>query len=176
MSLIHGSQGLIYFCHQFKPKFIEAGLLADEEMAKAVGATNRRIHELAPVINSAPLKERVTVQCEPNSVSQEMAKLLGDGPVALAARSQGGSLYVLSVRVEKEPVQATFSLRGVNGPADVEVLGENRRLKAEGVGGEVRGPAGYVVLGENRHLKAEGGRFTDHFAGYEVHLYRITAK
>ena len=32
MSLIHGSRGLIYFVHQFKPKFIEAGLLADEEM------------------------------------------------------------------------------------------------------------------------------------------------
>ena len=37
MSLIHGSRGLIYFVHQFKPKFIEAGLLADEEMATAVG-------------------------------------------------------------------------------------------------------------------------------------------
>jgi len=33
MSIIHGSQGLIYFCHQFQPRFIEAGLLADEEMA-----------------------------------------------------------------------------------------------------------------------------------------------
>ena len=37
MSIIHGSQGLIYFCHQFQPRFIEAGLLADEEMARCVG-------------------------------------------------------------------------------------------------------------------------------------------
>ncbi len=29
MSLIFGSRGLIYFVHQFKPKFIEAALLAD---------------------------------------------------------------------------------------------------------------------------------------------------
>ena len=29
MSLIRGSRGIIYFCHQFSPKFIEAGLLAD---------------------------------------------------------------------------------------------------------------------------------------------------
>ena len=31
MSLIHGSSGLIYFSHQFKPTFIEAGMLADAE-------------------------------------------------------------------------------------------------------------------------------------------------
>ena len=30
MALIHGADGIIYFAHQFKPKFIEAGLLADE--------------------------------------------------------------------------------------------------------------------------------------------------
>ena len=53
MSLIHGSRGLIYFCHQFKPKFIEAGLLADAEMARAVGAINRQVHSLAPVLATA---------------------------------------------------------------------------------------------------------------------------
>ena len=29
MALIHGADGLIYFGHQFEPRFIEAGLLAD---------------------------------------------------------------------------------------------------------------------------------------------------
>jgi len=38
MSLVRGSRGLIYFVHQFKPKFIEAGLLADAEMAAQVKA------------------------------------------------------------------------------------------------------------------------------------------
>ena len=33
MSLIRGSRGIIYFAYQFKPKFIEAGMLADAEMA-----------------------------------------------------------------------------------------------------------------------------------------------
>ena len=37
MSLIFGSRGIIYFCHQFEPRFIEAALLADDEMAQAVG-------------------------------------------------------------------------------------------------------------------------------------------
>ena len=49
MALIHGSQGLIYFVHQFEPTFIEAGLLADAEMAAAVGEINRQISGLAPV-------------------------------------------------------------------------------------------------------------------------------
>jgi hypothetical protein len=30
------------------------------------------------------------------------------------------------------------------------------------------------VLGESRTLLVQGGRFTDAFAPYEVHLYRIT--
>ena len=44
MALIHGAKGLIYFAHEFKPKFIEAGLLADREMAEEVNRvlTDRR--------------------------------------------------------------------------------------------------------------------------------------
>ncbi len=42
MSLVRGSQGIIYFCHQFQPTSIEAGLLADEEMV-AVTAINPQI-------------------------------------------------------------------------------------------------------------------------------------
>jgi hypothetical protein len=29
------------------------------------------------------------------------------------------------------------------------------------------------VIGESRHLPVKEGRFEDHFAPYEVHLYRI---
>jgi hypothetical protein len=38
MALIHGSRGLIYFVHQFKPAFKEAALLDDPEMLSAVSA------------------------------------------------------------------------------------------------------------------------------------------
>ena len=51
MALIHGARGIIYFAHQFKPKFVEAGLLADEGMSREVAAVKRQIHELAPVLN-----------------------------------------------------------------------------------------------------------------------------
>ena len=43
MSLIHGSRGLIYFVHQFSPKFDEHALLDDPEMLGMVTKLNLRI-------------------------------------------------------------------------------------------------------------------------------------
>ena len=43
MSLIHGSRGLIYFVHQFEPRFKEASLLDDAELLPGVTAINRQI-------------------------------------------------------------------------------------------------------------------------------------
>ena len=61
MSLIQGSQGIVYFVHVFKPNFIETGLLADKEMAEAVGKLNQQITELAPVLNSQNVERLATV-------------------------------------------------------------------------------------------------------------------
>jgi hypothetical protein len=149
MSIIHGSQGLIYFCHQFKPSFIEAGLLADEEMAKAVGAINRQIHELAAVINSPSVPEAVAVEAEQAEVSAERVKMLPGGPIATMVKRHGGATYVFAVRMDPGPAKAAFQVRGVTGKGDVEVLGENRRIAAE------------------------NGRFVDDFGPYEVHLYKV---
>ena len=58
MSLISGSKGIIYFAHEFKPKFNEHALLDDPEMLAGVTAVNKQIQELAPVLNSPSLKDR----------------------------------------------------------------------------------------------------------------------
>lgn len=42
-AIIHGSRGLIYFVHQFSPKFDEHALVDDPAMLKAVTALNRQI-------------------------------------------------------------------------------------------------------------------------------------
>ena len=47
MSLVKGSRGIIYFVHQFLPKFDEHALLDDPEMLAAVTAINRQITRLA---------------------------------------------------------------------------------------------------------------------------------
>jgi hypothetical protein len=149
MSIVHGSQGLIYFCHQFQPRFVEAGLLADEEMAKAVTAINRQVQELAAVINGPPVEGGVRVEAAPGAVSADLGKALKSGPVAAAARRHGGATYVFAVRMEAEPVKATFHVRG---------LAEGTRV---------------TVLGEGRTLQSRAGAFEDGFAPHAVHLYRI---
>lgn len=149
MSIIHGSQGIIYFCHQFQPRFIEAGLLADEEMAAAVGQINRRIHDLAAVLRSPTLPDAATVTVNPPNVSADMRRLLGSCGVDIAVKTHQGKTYLLAVRMEAAAAEVRFELKGLVG----------RRV--------VR------VLGENRQISSADGRFQDHFGPHAVHLYEV---
>ena len=119
MSLIHGSRGLIYFVHQFKPTFHEAALLDDPEMLAAVTQINRQITGLAPVLNSPTLRDAVTVQSKNPKV-----------PVATMAKRSGGATYLFTVGMRAGATEATFTLSGANGDYPVEVLGENRTFTA----------------------------------------------
>lgn len=119
MSLIHGSRGLIYFVHQFKPNFIEAGLLADPEMTQAVTALNQQIRQLAPVLNSPTLKDAAAVKSS-----------AADCPIDLMAKSHGGATYLFAVAMRDRDTQAAFTLSALKGKAKVEVLGEARNLEA----------------------------------------------
>jgi len=120
MALIHGAKGIIYFCHQFKPKFIEAGLLADESVAREVASINRQIHELAPVLNSPDVKpgERVEKSGKP-------------GAISALTKKHGGATYVFAVSLLPEETTAKFQLPD-RPDAKVEVIGENRSLEAPG--------------------------------------------
>ena len=149
MALIHGSRGLIYFCHQFQPKFVEAGLLADSEMSEAVGQINRRIHQLAPVLDSPTLPDAVNVTADPSSVSAELRKAMPAGPIATMVKRRGSATYLFAVRMEDTPVQATFQLTDAPNATTIE------------------------VLDEKRDLKLSNGRFKDDFGPYQVHLYII---
>ena len=112
MSLIHGSKGLIYFVHQFKPTFKEAGLLDDPEMLQAVTAINGQIHELAPVLNSPTITNALTVT--------------SSTPVATMVKRHEGQLYVFAVGMTNQPARCTFKAGEQSGNADVEVLGTSR--------------------------------------------------
>lgn len=116
MSLIHGSQGLIYFVHQFKPAFVEAGLLADPEMARAVGVLNRQIHELAPVLNRPSQSNLVQVASTHAAV-----------PVAFMVKRTDEALYIFATAMRADATTATFAIGTAVAP-EVEVLGEGRTL------------------------------------------------
>ena len=118
MALIHGSQGLIYFVHQFKPRFREAALLDDPEMLAAVTALNRQITRLAPVLNSPTLQNVATV-CSSNP----------EIPVAVMAKRDSGHGYLFAFAMREGRTEATFDVKDMAGH-EVEVLDENRTLTA----------------------------------------------
>ncbi len=119
MALVHGARGIIYFAHEFKPKFIEAGLLADEEMARGVADINRQVRELAPALNS------------PDVAGVSVASSKEGVPVDYVVKRHAGQTYLFSVAMRDAETAATFTLPDT-GEARVEVLGEGRTVEAVG--------------------------------------------
>lgn len=118
MSLIRGSRGLIYFVHQFQPRFMEAALLADAEMLAQVRAVNRQIHELAPFLNSPTLPGAATV----TSSSSEV-------PVEMMVKRHEESVYLFAVGMRDGTTTATFKIADLPPQARANVLGEDRQIE-----------------------------------------------
>ena len=97
MSLIHGSMGLIYFVHEWQPKFDEAALLHDPEMLREVTAINRQITELAPVLNSPTVRDTVQVSSSDPQV-----------PVAVMLKQHEGATYLFAVAMRNGATTATL--------------------------------------------------------------------
>jgi hypothetical protein len=138
MSLIHGSRGLIYFVHEWKPRFNESALLGDPEMLAAMTALNRQIARLAPVLNSPTVTDAVAVVSENREI-----------PTAAMAKRIGEAFHLFAVGMRDGKTTASFTLRGLTGEEKVEVLDENRTLKAQ------------------------DGVFHDDFQPWDAHVYRI---
>ncbi len=117
MSIVHGSMGLIYFVHEWEPRFNESALLSDPDMLAAVTDINRQITELAPVVNSPTLEGAAGV------VSQDKA-----APVAMMVKKYDGATYLFAVEMQGGQTTATFTVPTLKGQKAVEVLGENRDL------------------------------------------------
>jgi hypothetical protein len=120
MSLVHGSMGIIYFCHQFKPVEDDAALLSDKEMSAAVKETSQQILSLAPVLNSPTLEDGAVVTTSDPLV-----------PIDVMAKQRDGATYVFAVGMRNAETSGRFRIPGVtNGTA--EVLGEGRTIEVEG--------------------------------------------
>jgi len=117
MALIRGARGLIYFVHQFKPSFREAALLDDAEMLAAVTDLNRQISQLAPVLNSRTIHDKLTVKSSDSR-----------GALATMVKQSGDGLYIFAVNLINEPAHATFTLNQPSGASEAEVLAESRRI------------------------------------------------
>ncbi len=138
MSIIHGSMGLVYFVHEWQPKFNEAALLDDPQMLSAVTAINRQVKELAPVLNSCTITGTACV-----ASSNE------DVPIALMMKKYKDAVYVFAVGMRQGSTEAIFTLGGIEGQKQVEVIGEKRTLESV------------------------NGVFRDKFEPWDVNIYRL---
>ena len=119
MAIIHGSRGLIYFVHEFAPKFNESALLDDPEMLKAVTELNAEIRRMAPVINAPD--ERIGVA--PLGIVR-----YDRPPVAAVGKRQGRDIYIFAVGMQNAPVRTAFALTRAGSRAVAEVIGESRTI------------------------------------------------
>ncbi len=151
MALIHGSRGLIYFVHQFKPEFKEAALLDDPELLAAVTAINRQIRELAPVLNSPGIVDGITVESTIEGV-----------PIAWMLKRRGDAACLFAVNMRNRPTRGSFVIRestlGLGPSVTATVLDEARSIPMRDTG----------RINESRPIE-----LTDEFKPYEVHLYEI---
>ena len=172
MSIIHGSTGLIYFVHQFKPRFVEASLLLDAELLAAVTEINRQVRRLAPVINSPTIGQSFPLEPEiakglPPAWQSALARQLAltaarpsvpvttsppKVPIHVMTKVHGGATYLFAVCMSNAKAAVTFAEPGMR-QAGEEVVVE--------------------VIGEGRKLKRLGRSFTDTFKPYGVHIYKI---
>lgn len=119
MSLIHGSNGIIYFVHEWQPKFKEAALLDDPEMLTAATTINRQIAELAPVLNSPAVEPGAMAKSNPPQT-----------PIATRLIRKDGSTYVFCAAMREGETEASIQIPNLIGEAAIEVIGENRKLDA----------------------------------------------
>jgi hypothetical protein len=118
MSIIHGSRGIVYFVHQFKPRFIEAAVFEDPEMMYELTRLNAQIQSLAVVINSL----------DTNDI-RKLTSASPDVPIAAISKRHESSLYLLSVAMRSKEAIGTFEFSQTLPDQEAEVLGENRTVQ-----------------------------------------------
>jgi hypothetical protein len=105
-----GSRGIVYFVHQFEPKFVEASLLEDPELLAAVTALNREVSALAPLLNAETVDGEITVETDPPGA-----------PLVVLHKRRGTEALVLACTVRRSDRPIRFRL---SRPA--ELLAEER--------------------------------------------------
>jgi hypothetical protein len=133
MSIINGSRGIVYFCHQFSPAFSETAPLQDEETSAALTALNRRITALAPVLNQPSVANGVTVE----SGNAEL-------PIEYMLKRHEDKTYLFAAGARPDVTsEVQFTLRDC-GDLEAQVLDESRTVAV--VGGVFRDTfTGYEV-------------------------------
>jgi hypothetical protein len=118
MSIIHGSRGILYFVHEWKPEFCSRVLLEDVNLFKGVQEINAQIHHLASVINSPDQGAEVGVVSSNPEV-----------PLAALEKHSEGTAYLFTAAMRDSGTTGTFKVPPSALYSSAEVLGESRTLQ-----------------------------------------------
>ncbi len=121
MSLVRGSEGIVYFAHQFEPNFVEAGFLRVPPMLEMITRTNMQIQRLAKVLKTPSLKGRVEVGTD-----------VPDAVVECLVKEDDAAVYVFAVNMRGIATKASFRISDAKGLAAASVIDENRSIKIDG--------------------------------------------
>lgn len=110
LAIACGASGLVWFCHEFEPQFVEAGLLQHDDVAAAVRTLAAELRQLAPVLNSPQLPDRITVGEDAPA-----------GAFALRVHEHDGHLHGFLAALRAEPA---------NVPLQVATGGDGEVLRA----------------------------------------------
>ena len=117
LSIIHGSRGIIYFVHQFKPVFDSAAIFRDSVVSAEVARNNRLIQKLASVLNSPDAPDDIAI-----TTSSPMVK------IAVLAKRSGDDLYLFTVATRGVSGRATLTLPHTAVGRAVEIFPEERAV------------------------------------------------
>ncbi len=137
MSICRGATAIGYFTHVWKPSYSQFGV--PDENRKAIREINEQITRLTPAILGEPSKRAASIAAE------------GDVKLDLLAKDGPDGLYLFTVNYDERyrETKGTIKVQGLAAGQEIEVVDENRTLKAD------------------------AGSFTDAYAPLAVHVYRI---
>lgn len=117
MAIACGADGIIYFAHEFAPKFVEAAILERDDVAAAITELNREVLAQATVLRSPRVVDVVQVVADPPDA------------LALRVHRHDGALHLFSASLQPRPLRVEFRVRGIEDGKAV-VGGEQRPIEA----------------------------------------------
>lgn len=144
MAIVHGASGHGYFCHSWSKKFHKERLGSNKSFS--VSAIAPDTLEAIGRIN-AEIRPLASVLNSP-TVDYGTAMMKKGRRVDYRVKEKHGVVYLFAVNMYREPATAEFKIAGI-------------------------GDATADVLHEERSVTVKSGVFTEDFAPYAVHRYRI---
>ncbi len=145
LGIVHGANGLIYFCHDFSVQATDGSwdtkCLQDPQRTPAITQLNAQITSYAAVLNSPTRANAVTVSGNTSKVTT-LVKYL-NGFAYIFAIADGDATHQ-----DSGSTAATFHVDKLNN-------------------------ATVQLPDESRSLTASGGSFSDNFTPFQLHVYKI---